>query len=90
MKTLKKIGQCKRTIYLVIPFVSMKNQWAEFIVRRVVTFWVGQAMKLRHNNEVKHTNLIWQPGELEKEENTARVLLCLFRQISLVIGLYDM
>ena len=68
----------------------MKNPWAEFIVRRIITFRVRQAMKLRHNNEVKHTNLIWQPGELEKEENTTRVLLCLFRQISLVTGLYDM
>lgn len=68
----------------------MKNLWAEFIVRHVITFRVGQAMKLRQKNEVKHTNLIWQPGELEKEENTARVLLCLFRRISLVTGLYDM
>lgn len=68
----------------------MKNPWAELIVRHVITFWVGQAMKLRHNNEVKHTNLVWQPGELEKEENTTRVLLCPFQQISLVTGIYVM
>ena len=37
----------------------MKTPWAEFIVRRFITFWVGQAMKLWQNNEVKYANLIW-------------------------------
>ena len=43
------------------------------ITLECVTFWIGQAVKARHDNQVIHPDLIWQPGKLKTKHKSLKI-----------------